>query len=578
MEAVIFVLALLGIIVLIMFLQFINSRRDDKLYLLNLENEFGKIHRSSYDHDRLITADAYFKCHMPKDHIDDITWSDLSLDEIFSLIDKTESDSGRQVLYHMLRCPLTDVHDIENRRSIIDTFRKDVVLRKKAQLVLHHVGSTGRASVYDLLDSLGGLEEKNRIPYYVRMALLVLAFLSIYLLKGIGVLIFLGVLISNLYVYYRDRSRILPYLKVYAYVLKTMEASERIAGAIGAADVTDPADAGPGKEELKKMSEDMKKTLSDLKPLKRHASYSLNSEMGNDPVMVLLNLAGIFVFADIIRFWKIRKNILDHKDDIDRLIYLTGSIDAYISMAGYTEAISAHLAKYEVAQDGVITAEGIVHPLIEEPVPNSVTVKKSILLTGANASGKSTFLKSMALAALYAQTLGYVCADVYKAPICRVMSAMSIKDSITEGDSYYMAEIKAVKRMTDYHAGRPLDGKDDILQLCFVDELLSGTNTEERIAACTRILMFMDEQGIRVMAATHDMELTDLLSDQYENYHFEEDLSEGDVIFSYKLKDGGANSRNAIRLLESLGFDAELTERARKMVKIHSEEGVWKKV
>ncbi len=566
MEAVIFVLSLLGIIVLIMFLQFINSRRDDKLYLLNLENEFGKVHRSSYDHDRLMTADAYFKRHMPDDPIDDITWSDLSLDEIFALIDKTESDSGRQVLYHMLRCPLTDASDIAKRRSITDEFRRGPDLRKKVLLKLHHVGTTGKTSVYDLLDSLDSLKERSCVPYYVRTVLLVIGFLSIYLLKGIGVLIFLGILISNLYVYYRDRGRILPYLKVYAYVLKSMDASGQIADAIGSAD------------ELKDTAEEMKKTLSDLKPLKRRTSYMLNSEMGYDPVLVLLNLVGIFFFADIIRFWKIRKDMLDKTGGIDRLIYLTGSVDAYIAMAGYIESISSHMAEYEIADDDVIIAEGIVHPLIDEPVPNSVTVQKSILLTGANASGKSTFLKSMALASIYAQTLGYVCADVYKAPLCHVMSAMSIRDSITEGDSYYMAEIKAVKRMTDHCADKSLKGKDHILQLCFVDELLSGTNTEERIAACTRILMFMDESGIRIMAATHDMELIELLSDQYEDYHFEEDLSEGDVIFSYKLKSGGANSRNAIRLLESLGFDSGLTQKAREMVKIHSEEGVWKKV
>ena len=63
-----------------------------------------------------------------------------------------------------------------------------------------------------------------------------------------------------------------------------------------------------------------------------------------------------------------------------------------------------------------------------------------------------------------------------------------------------------------------------ILPLCLVDELLNGTNTEERIAACTQILGYMDSVGIRVLAATHDGELTDTLGAQYTNYHFEEDI------------------------------------------------------
>ena len=105
--------------------------------------------------------------------------------------------------------------------------------------------------------------------------------------------------------------------------------------------------------------------------------------------------------------------------------------------------------------------------------------------------------------------------------------------------------------------------------------MLNGTNTEERIAACTQILKKMDSQGMRVMAATHDIELTGLLAGQYDNYHFEEDLSEGDVRFSYLLKTGPSKSRNAIKLLDRLGFDKELTEKAVDMVNRHVNDGIW---
>ncbi|MCR4596078.1 MAG: hypothetical protein K5673_04765, partial [Lachnospiraceae bacterium] len=244
-------------------------------------------------------------------------------------------------------------------------------------------------------------------------------------------------------------------------------------------------------------------------------------------------------------------------------------------MAGYVESHSDHMSPSVFGDSTVIDVRDVWHPLLDDPVPNSITVDRSILLTGANASGKSTFLKSMALAAIYAQTFGYVCAGGYHAPLCLVASAMSVKDDVTSGDSYYMAEIKAVKRMTDRYAHIRSEGRSCLLPLCFVDELLNGTNTEERIAACTQILLDMDRQGIRVMAATHDIELTVLLSERYANHHFGEDLSEGDVKFSYKLKEGAAKSRNAIRLLKNLGFDPEMADRAEEMVRIHKEERVW---
>lgn len=567
MEALIFVLIIFGIIVLIMFLQFINSRRDDKLYLLKLRNEFGKSHRSSYDHDRLITADAYFQRHKPDDHIDDITWSDLSMDEIMASIDTTESDAGRQVLYHMLRCPLTDAGEIAVRRGIIDSWREHDAIREKVQIALHHIGSTSRTSIYDLLDDMDKLESRSCTPYYIRIALLVLSFFSIYLLRGAGVILFLIVLISNIYVYYRDRSKVLPYMRVYAQILGTIEAARTVA------DIT--AGDAMGSDELRRSADEIREVLSRLSGIRRRTAFSLSSESGHDPVMVVLNIIGIFVYADLIRFWSIRKSILDSTDDIDRLIWLTGSVDAHIAMACYAKSISEHMASAEFVDSSVIRVIDVYHPLLDAPVPNSVTVERSILLTGANASGKSTFLKSMALAAIYAQTIGYVCASEYHAPICMVSSAMSIKDDVTSGDSYYMAEIKAVKRMTDRYAGYKSDSRVTILPLCFVDELLNGTNTEERIAACTQILLNMDKQGIRVMAATHDIELTVLLSDRYTNHHFEEDLSEGDVRFSYKLKDGAAKSRNAIRLLKALGYDPEMADRAEEMVRIHKEERVW---
>ena len=571
MEALFFVLILLGIIVLIMFLQFINSRRDDKLYLLKLKKEFGNNHRSSYDHDLPASADAYYRRHASDMSLDDITWSDLSLDSIYCCIDTAESEAGHQVLYHMLRSPLFDAHEIVSRRRAIDFFRTHDELREKVQLVLHHVGSSGKSSIYDLLDDMKELGDKSFTPYYIRIAALILSIVSMFFIKGFGVVIFLAVLISNLYVYYRDRAQVLPYMKVYSYILKTIDAGDAIVKALSSDEEADP--------ELQKLSSEIKALLENLKSVRRRSSFSLSSEMGNNPFLVLLGIAGVFVYADIMRFWNLRRSILERADDIDALIFRSGSIDAYISMAGYVQSLTGNCCENSFSDEDRIDAEGITHPLIGDPVPNTISVCRSILLTGANASGKSTFLKSMALAAIYAQTIGYVCADKYEAPLCAVSSAMSVRDDIESGDSYYMAEIKAVKRIIDRYSNEDIySGCGHVLKLCFVDELLSGTNTEERIAACTQILKSMSGLGIMVMAATHDMELTELLKSDYDNYHFEEDLSEGDVRFSYRIMQGGATSRNAIRLLSSLGFDAGLVTKAEEMVRLHNSEGVWKPV
>ena len=170
------------------------------------------------------------------------------------------------------------------------------------------------------------------------------------------------------------------------------------------------------------------------------------------------------------------------------------------------------------------------------------------------------------------QTIVTVCADAFASKDLYVYSSMSLSDNLLKGDSYYMAEIKAIKRI--------LEAKDMVKGsiIAFVDEVLRGTNTVERIAASSQILKYFEANNISCYAATHDIELTSLLEDKYNNYHFEEDISGGDITFNYKLNKGKATSRNAIELLRSLGFGSDITDNAKKMAELFSQNGDWKLV
>ena len=111
--------------------------------------------------------------------------------------------------------------------------------------------------------------------------------------------------------------------------------------------------------------------------------------------------------------------------------------------------------------------------------------------------------------------------------------------------------------------------------LCFVDEVLRGTNTVERIAASSRILQSFAENGVMCFAATHDIELTHMLEHLYSNYHFKEDVKDNDVIFNYRLYEGRAVSRNAIKLLGVLGYDENVITKADETAKRFLDTGVW---
>ena len=210
------------------------------------------------------------------------------------------------------------------------------------------------------------------------------------------------------------------------------------------------------------------------------------------------------------------------------------------------------------------------HPLLGAPVKNGITAERGVLLTGSNASGKSTFLKTVAINAVLAQTVHTCAADGYRAPFFQVYSSMALKDDIVSGESYYIVEIKSLKRILDAAALRKG------LILCFVDEVLRGTNTVERIAASTQILRSLGHSGILCFAATHDIELTELLQEDFDNYHFEEDVRDGDVYFNYRLKKGKATTRNAIKLLELMGYEPQVIEKASAQAEYFLASGVWK--
>ena len=197
-------------------------------------------------------------------------------------------------------------------------------------------------------------------------------------------------------------------------------------------------------------------------------------------------------------------------------------------------------------------------------------MQRGVLLTGSNASGKSTFLKTAAVNAILAQTIHTCTADRYCAPLFRIYSSMSLRDDMESGESYYMVEIRALKRILD------AAGKTETPVLCFVDEVLRGTNTVERIAASSQILASLGARNIFCFAATHDIELTELLRDRFDNYHFEEEVRDGDVAFPYRLLPGKAVTRNAIRLLELMGYDQRIIRLADEQARHFLETGEWR--
>jgi DNA mismatch repair ATPase MutS len=199
------------------------------------------------------------------------------------------------------------------------------------------------------------------------------------------------------------------------------------------------------------------------------------------------------------------------------------------------------------------------HPLIDEAVPNSVTLAppRGLLVTGSNMSGKSTFLRTVGVNVVLAQTINTCLAATYRAPVYDVRSCLGTHDDLLSGKSYYLVEVESVLALV--RAGERVEPR-----LFLLDELFRGTNAVERIAAAEAVLRALINGGKPHVAlvATHDGELVDLLHDCYAVCHLGDAVGPDGLLFDYHLMPGPATSRNAIALLKLNGAPEALVTQA----------------
>ena len=178
-------------------------------------------------------------------------------------------------------------------------------------------------------------------------------------------------------------------------------------------------------------------------------------------------------------------------------------------------------------------------------------------------SGKSTFLRTIGLNALLAQTIYTCAAKSYKTSFFKIMTSISPEDNISSGKSYYFREAEALKRIiSECSEDRPV--------LCIIDEIFRGTNPVERVNASAEILNYINKHNTLTLVATHDLELTEILKDEYLCCYFSEDINSDGLQFDYKLKYGICRTRNAVKLLKYLEYPEEIIQKTNERLAIQS--------
>ncbi|MDU0297723.1 DNA mismatch repair protein MutS [Paraclostridium sp. MRS3W1] len=550
---------LVGIIVIVVVgivFSIVENRKRLEYIKLNIINNYGKTINLDEVMIKMKNVSSYFRNKNEKNIIDDITWNDLNMDDIFKKINNTQSTAGQEVLYDMLRTPVYSQAVLTKRDKVIDFFKKNEKERYDIQFILGKLGKSNELYITNCLfnkedNSKSNLLKFTLLSWIPAISLLLLFIHPMFLILTVGCVV-LNVFISQ-------RNKVENYdANGFSYMISLVNAANKI------------------KEknifEIDENIDSIDASLKKLKNIKRK-SVGIQEKSIMSDMDVFAEYANLIFLREIITYEKVKNTIIKNKKELKNVYEYVGTIDSLIAIASFRESLDFYtkpcLKISEKREDNNIEFKDIYHPLVKEPVLNNGNFSKGVLITGSNASGKSTFIKTIAINAIMAQTI-YTCfAKEYKTSYFNIYTSMALKDDIHSSESYYIVEIKSLKRILD-------QVQNNIPCLCFVDEILRGTNTVERIASSCEVLKNIGNENALCFAATHDVELTYMLDDIFENYHFEETITDNDIKFDYKIHRGRAQTRNAIKLLEFMGYDKKLVENANYRAKKFLDTGKWK--
>lgn len=555
-NAMILVLAAALIVPGIFLLEAYRARQAEKKFMRSLYEDCGRLAQKEYAPERFARIGSYFLRHPSPGQLDDITWNDLGMDDLFKRMNYTLSASGEEYLYYTLRT-LSREEELLHLEDVVEFFDKNPDQRVKVQLEMDRLGYTGKFSLYDYLDNLDYLGDRSNRRSLVQDILFLPLTGLLWVNFPIGVMGLVLLTVYNIITYFKEKGEIDPYITSFAYIMRLLDICGRLEK------ISVPVCEGEW--------EQLRLRRKRMEAMRRNSFWVMDPGRGQASGNILetvLDYVRMVFHVDLLKFNSMLRHLRNHIEDVDALIGTVGFLEAAIAIGIFRSSLTEGYCLPEFVDENVFCMEEGYHPLLSHPVKNGIHAERGVLLTGSNASGKSTFLKTAAINAVLAQTIHTCTADRFQGAFCRVYSSMALRDDLEAGESYYIVEIKALKRILD-SAGE--EGR----VLCFVDEVLRGTNTVERIAASTQILKSLQGSHILCFAATHDIELTQLLQEEYDNYHFSEEVRDGDVMFDYKLQKGRATTRNAIRLLELLGYDKEIIKEAYGLAEHFTAVGNW---
>ena len=474
------------------------------------------------------------------DSVDDITWIDLEFERLFTSVDSTLTRLGSQFLYRKLRLYRDDPGELKNDYASYQVLRQDTALREQLQRNLWPLRNDSEAQTCESL--FGPLRANPRSTGWVLLMSVasLLALAATILNPALGWLL-AAIVLGNLALMALLRHDIHGTFLTTAGLGRMISAAARLARVDAPAAISQPA----------RLAAIFKET-----PALRGLFRWFLADRSNDLVASFYFWLDILFLADHVAAVLVARNLRRHRDTLAQVFLQVGSLDADIAIASWLERIPAHCPPTITTEKTIELIDGF-HPLLAAPVANSIALRgQSALVVGTNMAGKTTFIKMVGTNIILGRTLGVCFAATAVVPRSKVMALVRAEHSIESGKSHFFAELERILSFVQ-------TAERDARGVFVIDELFRGTNTPERVAAGKAVLETLGAHA-QVLVTTHDIELQRLLEPAFLTFHFVED-PELPEVFDYRLHAGISTTKNAIKLLEKLGFPAPIVLEARRL-------------
>jgi len=266
---------------------------------------------------------------------------------------------------------------------------------------------------------------------------------------------------------------------------------------------------------------------------------------------IIIKLVGNALFLyDLFTSYRLEQWIAKHKQEVAGWFELTDFFEAYANLGGFAFNHPAYVFPELNHSGTVIYAQEFGHPLIpaSKRVVNDFYIRKNefYIITGANMAGKSTFLRTVSLGIVMANTGLPVCAQSFEYQPIKLITSMRTSDSLSKEESYFFSELKRLQFIVN-----EIEREEYFIVL---DEILKGTNSKDKAIGSKKFMEKLIRSNSTGIIATHDLSLCELAEvyPAIKNYFFDAEIIDDELFFDYRLKTGICQNMNASFLLKKM--------------------------